>query len=123
MIRKEIKGESIQIEPVQKIEFSWVEKDEPALTSIVVKSSSDNGTSKVTPIHKDIGQGETRDPFWENCWEDRKNSLEKLASVPEAGQDLRFTTRPMLGIVLNDSNKKNTDRLGVLSSEVVRISS
>jgi hypothetical protein len=29
----------------------------------------------------------------------------------------------MLGIVLNDSNKKNTDRLGVLSSEVVRISS
>ena len=123
MIRKEIKGESIQIEPVQKIEFSWVEKDEPALTSFVVKSSSDNGTSKVTPIHKDIGQVETWDLFRKNYREDWKNCLEKLASVPEAGQDLRFTTRPMLGIVLNDSNKKNTDRLGVLSSEVVRISS
>lgn len=116
-------GEYLEVEKDQKIGFSWFGKDEPAQTTVSVDFTADKGRTSINLVHKDIGQGEIWDSFRENCQEGWENGLENLASVLETGQDLRFTMRPMLGIGLNDFNKKIADQLGVPVSEGIRIAS
>ncbi len=116
-------GEYITVEENSKVEFSWRGKDEPAQTTVVVNFTGDNTTTRLTLIHKGIGQDDIWESFRQNCQEGWDNGLENLASVLETGQDLRFTMRPMLGIGLNDFNQKIADQLGVPTSDGIRIDS
>lgn len=116
-------GEYITVEENSKVEFSWRGKDEPAQTTVIVNFGSDNTTTRLTLIHKGIGQGDIWESFRQNCQEGWENGLENLASVLETGQDLRFTMRPMLGIGLSDFNQKIADQLGIPTSEGIRIDS
>ena len=50
-----------------------------------------------------------------------KNALENLESVVSTGLDLRFVSRPMLGIIVDDFNDEIAERLGVPSSDGIRI--
>jgi uncharacterized damage-inducible protein DinB len=50
-----------------------------------------------------------------------KNALENLASVCETGEDLRFVSRPMLGIILDEFNEEIAEKLGVPVTEGIRL--
>jgi membrane-associated protease RseP (regulator of RpoE activity) len=54
----------------------------------------------------------------EKGWPD---SLENLVSVLETGEDLRFTRRPMLGILPSDFSAEVAEQLGVPVNEGIRI--
>jgi len=72
-------GEYITVEENSKVEFSWRGKDEPAQTTVIVNFGSDNTTTRLTLIHKGIGQGDIWESFRQNCQEGWENGLENLA--------------------------------------------
>lgn len=73
--------------------------------------------------HDGLGDG----PEWqatvdalEKQW---PRALENLASVLTTGEDLRFTRRPMLGIIISDLNERIAAEIGVPVAEGIRLDS
>lgn len=106
-------GDFTKVEPGERISFTWQGKGEPAPTRVRVALRPDDEGTVVELVHKGIGGGKK----WAGAaaaiqrgWE---TGLENLRSVLETGHDLRFTRRPMLGILPDALTSEAATRLGV----------
>ncbi|UCD41068.1 MAG: PDZ domain-containing protein, partial [Chloroflexota bacterium] len=68
------------------------------------------------------GSGDLWSPVIEEMERGWKNALENLASVCETGEDIRFVSRPMLGIVTYAFNEEIAKKLGVPETRGILIS-
>ncbi len=116
-------GEFTAAEPGKSVSFTWFGKGDPAQSQVEVTFSRRDEGTLVELIHKGIGDGQE----WENSraeiskgWQ---KALENLNSVVTTGEDLRFVTRPMLGIILDEFNAEIAKKLGLSSSDGIRIGS
>lgn len=114
-------GEYITAEPGKEVSFTWFGRGDPSQSRVKVTFSSKESSTLVEVNHQLPASGSE----WENIrseiskgW---KNALENLESVVSTGLDLRFVSRPMLGIIVDDFNEEIAARLGVPSSDGIRI--
>jgi uncharacterized protein YndB with AHSA1/START domain len=116
-------GEFTSLTPNKKVAFTWHGRGEPAATGVQVTLKEKNGATLVTVAHS-VGAGSA----WAKAtkeftrgWED---GLENLQSVLETGHDLRFTLRPMLGVMVdNDIDAERAPKYGVPVNYGVRLGS
>ncbi len=116
-----VAGEYTTLEQDRLVVFTWMGKDEPAATQVEVRLEDQGQTTRVTLIHRGMGEGEAWDRAraeFERGW---TAGLENLQSLLERGEDLRYTRRPMLGITLEDFNVQIAQRLGVPVTEGIRL--
>lgn len=102
--------------------FTWQGRGEPAPSQVHVTLQPADGGTTLLLEHSDIGQG----PEWgdktrefDRAW---GRSLENLESVVTTGEDLRVTRRPMLGVLLGTLAAADAARLGLASTDGVRLS-
>jgi len=114
-------GEYNTAEPGKRVSFTWSGKDDPAQSTVEVTFSPQHGGTLVEVSHQELGSG----PEWtksrsemEKGW---SNALENLNSVVTTGEDLRFVTRPMLGIIVDDFNEEVAKKLGMTSADGIRL--
>jgi uncharacterized protein YndB with AHSA1/START domain len=114
-------GDFTKLVPGERVAFTWHGKGEPSQTRVRVSIAPEGTGSLVTLAHRDVGTGkkwiDAADAI-ERGW---KVGLENLKSVLETGQDLRFTRRPMLGIVPDSLTTEAAVRLGVPVSDGILI--
>jgi uncharacterized protein YndB with AHSA1/START domain len=114
-------GEYTQIQPDEKVAFSFNGRGYPVSTLVRVLVVPQNGGTLVTLEQSGVGQDEA----WANIVEEIKRgwegSLENLASVLETGIDLRFVRRPMLGITTSDFNAEIAEKHGIPVREGIRL--
>ncbi len=106
-------GEFTKVVPGERVSFTWQGKDEPTPTRVRVALRPDGEGTVVALAHKGLGTGKK----WAEAaaaisrgWE---TGLENLRSVLETGHDLRFTRRPMVGILPDALTPETAARLGV----------
>lgn len=110
------------VEPDRHVAFTWLGRDEPAATHVEVWLEPLAGATEVRLVHRGVGAGEAWDRVrrdFDRGWE---RGLENLQSLLESGEDLRYTRRPMLGVILDDFNAEVARELGVPVTEGIRIS-
>ena len=114
-------GEFIEVQPNEKIVFSWQGRGEPGQTLVEVILTPREGGTLVAVEHSGIGTGEKWTPTIREIEAGWKAGLENLASVVETGEDLRFVRRPMLGVVIGDFTPERARQLGVPVDEGTRL--
>lgn len=114
-------GEYTSAEPGKEVSFTWFGKGEPAQTQVEVTFSAQDGGTLVEVNHKGLGSGEAWEKIRQEINQGWKNALENLNSVVTTGEDLRFVTRPMLGIIVDEFNDEIAEKLGLSSSDGIRI--
>jgi uncharacterized protein YndB with AHSA1/START domain len=114
-------GEIITAVPGKEISFSWLGKGEPAQTQVVVKFNAEDDDTLVQIDHEGVGSGEQWGSARSEIEKGWSNALENLASVVASGEDLRFVSRPMLGIILDDFNEEIAEKLGLDSADGIRL--
>jgi uncharacterized protein YndB with AHSA1/START domain/molybdopterin-guanine dinucleotide biosynthesis protein A len=114
-------GEYITAEPGRRVSFTWSGKDDPAQSKVEITFSPQDGGTLVKVSHQDLGSG----PEWNKSRSEMEkgwsNALENLNSVVTTGEDLRFVTRPMLGIIVDDFNEEVAKKLGMTSADGIRL--
>jgi uncharacterized protein YndB with AHSA1/START domain len=115
-------GEYTYAEKGKKVAFTWHGRGEPAPTQVQVTFTPKENGTLITIDHVGLGTGEGWSRVFAEAEKGWKNGLENLASVMETGKDLRFVSRPMLGILLNDFTPKIAKQMGVPVSEGIRLS-
>jgi uncharacterized protein YndB with AHSA1/START domain len=91
-------GEFITLEPERRIAFSWHGRSEPGMSLVKISLKPQEGGTLVRLLHTEIDTGKAWKPAineYNKAW---PVALENLASVLETGLDLRFVSRPILGI-------------------------
>jgi uncharacterized protein YndB with AHSA1/START domain len=116
-------GEFISLDVDGEISFTWNGRGEPEPTRVQVTLIDQDEGTLITLTHSGIGNGGSWSKAAQEFTHGWQVSLENLASVLETGEDLRFTSRPMLGISLNDFTPEQADILGVPVIEGIRIDS
>lgn len=114
-------GEFKTLQKPEKISFTWDGKLEPAATHVSIDLAAADGGTHVAVEHSGLGAGEEWTGVageFQKGWE---YGLNNLASVLETGQDLRFTRRPMLGIIVGDFNADVAANLGVPVTDGIRL--
>ena len=116
-------GEYTTLEDDRHVGFTWQGKDEPGRTQVDVRIDDRGDVTEVTLTHSGIGEG----PEWEQAaaafergW---TSGLENLQSLLETGEDLRYTRRPMLGVLLGDFTGEVARELGAPVKEGIPINS
>lgn len=101
----------------KQVAFTWQVVGEPDITHVCATFDSVDGGTRVTVTHDGASTGPNgRDP--QAGW---TVALEVLQSVLEEGDDIRFTRRPMLGIMVGDMNEAAATRLGLEKPEGILI--
>jgi uncharacterized protein YndB with AHSA1/START domain len=114
-------GAFTRAEEPKAVGFTWMGRDEPAQTQVDISLTPAEGGTRVEIVHSGLGSGPEWDKMCAEADEGWKMSLENLASVLETGEDLRFVRRPMMGITFGDFSPEEAARLGVPSTQGVRI--
>jgi uncharacterized protein YndB with AHSA1/START domain len=108
-----VAGAFTALEENRRIEFTWQGKDEPGRTRVEVTLEDRGDVTEVVLKHSGIGEGAE----WERVAGEIERGwtagLENLQSLLETGEDLRYTRRPMLGILLGDFTGDISNELGV----------
>ncbi len=116
-------GAFTALEQDRLVAFTWQGRGEPAETRIEVRLEANSQGTAITLTHAGLGDG----PEWVKTRDEAargwQSGMENLQSVLETGRDLRFTRRPMLGIILDDFNAEIAARLGVPVAEGTRVAS
>jgi uncharacterized protein YndB with AHSA1/START domain len=114
-------GEFTALEPGRRITFTWMGRSEPGQTEVDVQLQPSGSCTEVLLAHTGLGEGEA----WERVRAEFDRgwtaALQNLESLLETGQDLRYTQRPMLGVLLDEFNPAVAAELGVPVAEGVRI--
>lgn len=114
-------GEFTDLEPGKKAAFTWRGRGEPSETHVLVTFSPQDGGTLITLDHAQVGtEDEWADivPEIKKGW---KNGLENMASVCATGEDLRFVTRPMLGIMIDEFTPEIAKQMGLPITEGIRL--
>lgn len=114
-------GEYIALEPGRRVAFSWMGRNEPARTEVDIQLEQRDTCTNLRLVHGGLGEGEDWDRARAEFDRGWTLALENLQSLLETGQDLRYTRRPMLGVMLDDFNPAVAAELGVPVVEGVRI--
>ncbi|MCK4727095.1 MAG: SRPBCC domain-containing protein, partial [Anaerolineales bacterium] len=114
-------GEFTTAESNKEVSFTWFGKGEPAQTQVEVSFTPQDGGTLVEVNHRGLGSGQEWEKSRSEIGKGWKNALENLNSVITSGEDLRFVSRPMLGIILDEFNQEIAEKLGLSSSEGIRI--
>jgi uncharacterized protein YndB with AHSA1/START domain len=116
-------GEFLGLDPGKSVAFTWHGRGEPGPTQVdVTLEARDGDDLLVTVAHSGFGTGAVWDRVRDEAAQGWQSGLENLASVLETGQDLRYVRRPLLGIYLDEFTPEIAARLGVPSSEGIRLS-
>ncbi len=115
-------GDFTKLLPGEKVSFTWQGKGDPMQTRVKVAISPDGEGSLVEVEHKGVGAGKKWADAASSIEEGWRLGLENLKSVLETGRDLRFTRRPMLGILPDALTPEAAARLGVPVSRGILLS-
>lgn len=110
-------GHYLTLDLPETVAFTWQGKDEPTPTHVTVTITPDGSGSRVALVHGGLGEGEAWERVraeFERAW---PRSLENLASVLSTGADLRFTQRPMLGVLVGLLDETRAEALGLPSKD------
>ncbi|HEX6385558.1 MAG TPA: SRPBCC domain-containing protein [Anaerolineae bacterium] len=116
-------GEFTRLAENEAIDFTWHGRGEPDPSTVKVTLTPVTEGTRVNVEHGPFGTGAEWSETAEALEKGWRYALENLASVMATGEDLRFTRRPMLGIVLSDFNADTATRLGVPVTQGIRLDS
>jgi len=114
-------GEYTALEKDKTINFTWHGRGEPGPTNVEVALEKSASGTQVTLIHSGIGSSsESEQPRveFQKGW---TNGLKNLASVLETGEDIRFISRPMMGITLTDFNEEIAAQFEIPITKGIRL--
>lgn len=115
-------GEFIALEPERKIAFSWHGRGEPGMSLVKINLKPQDGGTLVRLLHTEIDTGKAWKPVIKEYKKAWPVALENLASVLETGLDLRFVSRPMLGIIGYEFlDQDETANLGLKTPSALRL--
>jgi uncharacterized protein YndB with AHSA1/START domain len=114
-------GEFKSAESGEKAVFTWFGKGDPAASEIEVTFTAQDGGTLVSVDHSGLGSGEEWSQSVAEIKKGWQSALENLASVIETGEDIRFVSRPMLGILLDEFNEQIAKKLGLPITEGIRL--
>lgn len=114
-------GEFLTLEPGHLVVFSWFGRGDPKPTQVRITLSEKDGGVLVHLDHEQIGSSSAWKKAIKEIQEGWTQSLENLASVLGAGEDLRITLRPLLGINPGEFNADIANKLGVPTIEGIRL--
>jgi hypothetical protein len=102
----------------QPVVFTWQVVGEADVSRITAAFDAVDGGTRVTVTHDGPSAGpDGRDP--QQGWE---KALDVLQAVTERGEDIRFTRRPMLGIMPGQFTESDAKRLGLEKAEGILLS-
>ena len=113
-------GHYLQLDENKCIRFRWFGNSDSAPTEVTVSVSEKEGGTLIHLDHQipdDPAWTQTRESLRENWAE----TLRNLKSVLETGVDLRFSERPMLGIMIGSFTEEQAHELGVPVHEGMRL--
>jgi uncharacterized protein YndB with AHSA1/START domain len=116
-------GEFKIAESGEKAAFSWFGKGDPGASEVQVTFNAQNGGTLVTVDHSGLGFGEEWSETISEIEKGWKSALENLASVVATGEDIRFVSRPMLGIIVDEFNDQIAKKMGLPITEGIRLGS
>ncbi len=115
-------GEYTAVTP-NRLGFTWRGRGYPAPTQVQVGLKEKNGITTVTVTQSGIGTGKAWGRIPDDIARGWEASLENLQSVIETGHDLRFTLRPMLGVLTEaEIDAVRAKKLGLPVDYGVRLS-
>lgn len=115
-------GEFTAVAP-NRLAFTWVGRRYPAPTQVQVGLKEKQGVTTVTVTHGGVGAGRAWGRIPAEIAAGWEASLENLQSVMETGHDLRFTLRPMLGVMIEvEMNAERAAKYGAPVDYGVRLS-
>ena len=114
-------GEYLKVVKDEFISFTWFGRGEPHATRVDVTLKNKKTGTLLKLIHRKLGNNSTWVGIGDTYEKEWSRGLGNLASVLESGEDLRITTRPMLGIFINDFNAGIAEKLGVPIVEGLRL--
>ena len=113
-------GHYLELDENKCVRFRWFSNIDPAPTEVTVSVIQQADGSLVRLDHE-----VPDDPSWEGkaqtFRENWQESLRNLKSVLETGIDLRFSERPMLGILLGDFTEEQAKALNVPVHDGLRL--
>ncbi len=114
-------GEYTAAEPDQQVAFTWMGREDPGRSQVLVQLQAEGNGTRLRLQHTLPEEQEVWSKTITEVEKGWPESLENLVSVLETGEDLRFTRRPMLGILLSDFDAELAARLGVPVNAGIRI--
>lgn len=108
-----VAGNFTALVPGERVAFTWLGTRDPGASEVTVLLRGRKKRTTVTVTHSWPG-GKKWGKFGRSAEREWKRSLENLASVMETGEDLRFTRRPMLGVMIDaEMNAERAAKHGV----------
>ncbi len=115
-------GEYLKLDRDEFVSFSWFGRGEPRATIVDVKLIKRKAGTLLKLTHRKLGRNTEWIAIGNEYRKEWSKALENLASVLETGEDLRITTRPMLGIFTDEFNDTIAKKLGIPVGQGLRIS-
>jgi uncharacterized protein YndB with AHSA1/START domain len=106
-------GEYRKLVPDEQVSFTWRGRGEPGETRVSVALRPEGEGTALSLAHKRVSDGKKWAEATEAIRRGWEQGLENLKSVLETGHDLRFTLRPILGILPDAFGPEVAARLGV----------
>ncbi len=117
-------GKYLAAADAKKVAFTWHGTGEPAPSQVRVSFKAKKGGTEITLTHSGLGSGKAWAKVVKAMQRGWEESLENLQSVLETGHDLRFTLRPMLGVLIdNEIDAERAKKYGVPVNYGVRLGS
>lgn len=116
-------GEFTRLAENEAVDFTWHGRGEPGLSTVKVMLASIAEGTRVKVEHGPFGASVEWAETVEGLETGWRYALENLASVMAIGEDLRFTRRPMLGIVIGEFNAEVAAQMGVPVTQGIRLDS
>jgi uncharacterized protein YndB with AHSA1/START domain len=114
-------GEYLKLEKDELVAFSWFGREEPHATRVVVTLKKKKVGTLLKVAHHKLGKNTKWSAIGNEYEKEWTKALDNLASVLGNGADLRITTRPMLGIYIEEFNAGIAEKLGVPVVEGLRL--
>lgn len=106
-------GEYTKVIPNERVSFTWQGRGDKSPARVRVDLRPDGEATVVELTHGAGGKGKKPPKKAKSVRRGWETGLENLKSVLETGHDLRFTRRPMLGILPDALTPEAVARLGV----------
>lgn len=92
-------GEYTELKPGERVCFSWHGRNEPGISQVEVSLKAlEEGGTRLSLVHEQPAGGKAWRQARREYQRGWKRGLENLQSVLETGMDLRFVSRPILGL-------------------------
>jgi uncharacterized protein YndB with AHSA1/START domain len=115
-------GEYLKLDKNEFVSFSWFGRGEPRATVVDVQLLRRKAGTLLKLTHRKLGRNTEWIAIGNEYRKEWLKALDNLASVLETGEDLRITTRPMLGIFTDEFNDAISEKLGIPVGQGLRIS-